>query len=71
MTNLLVENELNKLQTFNSGFFISQIFFHNDAAQLYLIFQPIYKIFTTFSGIIDRISEWKSKGLPDKKFMCA
>ena len=45
--------------------------FFNDWTQLHLIFQPIYKTITTFSGIIDPISEWESKGLSNEKFMCA
>ena len=35
---LLVENELKKLQTFNSSLFIGQNYFFNDGTQLYLIF---------------------------------
>ena len=51
---VLVENEL---QTFGSSLFIGQNYFNNDGAQFYLIFQPIYKSITTFSGLIDTISE--------------
>ena len=52
---LLVENELIKLQTFNSCLFIGQSYFNNDGAQLFLIFQPIYKTISTFSGLSDTI----------------
>ena len=60
---VLVENELQKLQTFDSIFFYwSQSYFNNHGAQLYLILQPIYKTITTFPGLPDTISEWESKG---------
>ena len=65
---LLVENEFKKLQTFDSSLFIGQSYFNNDGAQLYLIFHPIYKSITTFSGLPDTISEWESKGLSNKTF---
>ena len=65
---VLVENELKKLQTFDLSLFIGQSYLNNDGAQLYLIFQPIYKTITTFSGLKDTISEWESKGLSNGKF---
>ena len=46
---VLVENELKKLKTFDSSLFIGE-------AHLHLIFQPIYKIITAFSGLLN-ISE--------------
>ena len=39
---VLVENEFKKLQKFGPSLFIGQ--FNNDAAQNYLIFQPLYYI---------------------------
>ena len=57
-----------KLQRFDSSFFTGQNYFNNDGAQLYLIFQPIYKTITTFSGLKYTISLWESKGLSNKKF---
>ena len=54
---LLTENELKKLQTFDRSIFIGQNYFNNDGAQLYLIFQSIYKTIATFSGLKDTISE--------------
>ena len=42
---------------------------HLVGAQLYLIFQPIYKTITAFSGLPDTISEWEFKGLPNEKIM--
>ena len=57
---LLVENKFKKLWTFDSGLFIDQSYFNNDGShdglQNYLIFQPIYKNITTFSGLLDIIS---------------
>ena len=44
-----------------------QNYFNNDGAQLYLIFQPIYKNITTFSGLSNIISEWESKRLSNEK----
>ena len=55
------------IQVFVAG----QNYFNNDGTQLYVIFQPIYKTVTTFSGLIDKISEWESKGLSNDKFACA
>ena len=59
---LLVENELNKLKTFDSSYFISKSHFEEDGTQNYLVFQPIVRY---FKMIIDTnyISSWKSKGL--------
>ena len=36
---LLVENELNKLKTFDSGYFIGKNYFEEDGTQNYLGFQ--------------------------------
>ena len=41
---LLVENELNKLKTSDSGYFIGKSHFGEDGAQNYLVFQPMYDI---------------------------
>ena len=60
---LLLENEFENLQTFDSSLLIGQSYFNNDGAQPYLIFQPIYKTIITFSGLQHTISEWESKGL--------
>ena len=40
---LLVENELNTLKTFDSGYFIGKNYFENDGTQNYLVFQPMNK----------------------------
>ena len=46
-----------KLQTYYLSLFIGQSYFNNDGAQIYLIFQAIYKTVTTFSGLTYSISE--------------
>ena len=46
---LLIENELNKLKTFDSDYFIGKTHFEEDGTQNYLIFQPIYRYFKVFS----------------------
>ena len=43
--NLLVENELNKLKTFHSSYFIGE-----DGTQNYLAFQPINRCFKETTG---------------------
>ena len=42
---VLVENELNKLKTFDSGYFIGKSHFEEDGVQNYLVFQPLNKYF--------------------------
>ena len=39
----LVENELNKLKTFDSSYFIGESHFEEDVTQNYLVFQPIIR----------------------------
>ena len=61
--NLLVKNELTKLHTFDSNYFIGKSHFEEDGTQNYLVFQPINKYFKVITNS-DYISLWKSKGLP-------
>ena len=42
---LIVKNELNKLKTFDSGYFIGKSHFEEDGTQNYLVFQPIFRYF--------------------------
>ena len=56
------------MQTFDYSLFIDRRYFNNDGAQLYLIFEAIYKFVTTFSGLPNIISEWESKRLSNGKF---
>ena len=57
----LVENELNKLKTFDSSYFIGKSHFEEDGTQNYLVFQPINKYFKVITNT-DYVSSWKSKG---------
>ena len=60
-------NELKKLKTFVSSYFIGKSDFEEDGTQNYLVFQPMYRCFQRVSGVSsgNYISFWKSKGLSD------
>ena len=62
---LLVENELNKLKTFDLSYFIVKNYFEEDGSQNYLVFQPISSYFKIIANT-KFISSWKSDGLSDK-----
>ena len=51
------QDKMVKLQTYDLSLFIGQGYFINDGSQNYLVFQPIYKTITTFSGLPLAISE--------------
>ena len=53
---------MNKLKTFDSGYFIGKSHFEEDGTQNYLVFQPMYRYFKMITNT-DYISSWKSKGL--------
>ena len=59
---LLVENELNKLKTFDSSYFTGKSHFDEDGTQNYSVFQPIKKYFKVITNT-DYVSSWKSKVL--------
>ena len=59
---LLVQNELNKLKTFDSSCFIGKSHFEEDGTQNYLVFQPMYIYFKRITNA-DYISSWISEGL--------
>ena len=61
---LLIENELNKLKTFDSSYFISKSHF-GIITQNYLVFQPIIRYFKVnmIITVADYVLSWKSKGL--------
>ena len=61
---LLVEIELNKLKTFDSGYFIRKSHFEEDGTQNYLVFQPMYRYFKF--GNSDYVLSCKSKGLSNE-----
>ena len=60
--NLLVENELKKLKTFDSSYFIGKSHFEEDGTQNYLVFQPLNKYFKLITNTSSILS-WQSKGL--------
>ena len=60
--NLLVENELKKLKTLDSIYFIGKSHFEEDGTENYLVFQSINRSFKVFVNT-DYVSSWKSKGL--------
>ena len=57
-----IENELKKVKTFDSIYFIGKSHFEEDGTQNYLVFQPLNKYFKVISNT-DYVSSWKSKGL--------
>ena len=66
--NLLVENELNKLKTFESSYFRGKYDFDVDGTQNCHIFQPISKYLkVAYVNDINYILSWKSRGLNDIK----
>ena len=56
--NLLVENELKKLEAFYSSYFISKSHLEEDGTQNYLVFQPINRYFKVIANT-DYVSSWK------------
>ena len=62
---LLIENELNKLKTFDSDYLIGKSHFGEERTQNYSVFQPMHRCFKTVTNT-DYISSWKSKGLSDE-----
>ena len=64
---LLVENELNKLKTFDSSYFTGKSHFGEDDTQNYLVFPPMYRYFEMITNT-DYISSWKSKGVSAESF---
>ena len=59
---LLVENQMNKLKTFDSSYLIGKSYFEEDGTKNYLVFQPINKYFKVITNT-DYVSSWKSIGL--------
>ena len=48
--NILIKNELNKLKTFDSNYFVGKSHFEEDGTQKYLVFQPINKYFKVITS---------------------
>ena len=59
---ILVENEFNKLKTFDSSYFIGKSHFDEYGTRNYLVFQPMYRYFKMITNT-NHVSSWKSKGL--------
>ena len=58
---------MNKLKTFDSGYFIGKSHFQEDRTQNYLVFQPMYRYFGLIPNTSNILS-WQSKGLSNEKF---
>ena len=56
---------MNKLKTFDSGYFIGKSHFEEDGTQNYLVFQPIIRYFkiNTIINVADYVLSCQSKGL--------
>ena len=72
---VLVENELKKLQTFDSkkfenykNNFRGKSHFEEDDTQNYVVFQPMHRYFKRVAGVCsgNYIYIWKSKGFSDE-----
>ena len=63
---VLVENELEILETFDSIYLCGKSYFEDDGTQNYTVFQTTCKYFKTVSNTNDHILSWKSKGLSDE-----
>ena len=63
---LLVENELNKLKTFDSSYYNGKSYFEEDGTPNYLIFQPLNKYFKVGDGNLYYVLSWTSKGLSNE-----
>ena len=48
--NVIIKNQLNKLKTFDSSYFIGKSHFEEDSTQNYLVFQPINKYFKVITN---------------------
>ena len=60
---LIIENELKKLETFDSIYFCGKSLFEDDGTQNRLVFQPMHIYFRT-AGVNDsNILSWNPKGL--------
>ena len=65
---LLVETELKKLEKFDAAYFRGKNYFDDDGVQNYLVSQPRYRYFKTFTeNNFIFISSWESKGMSNKK----
>ena len=59
---MLIEIELNKLETFDSSYFTGKSHFEENCTQHYLVFQPLNNFFKLITNTLSILS-WQSKGL--------
>ena len=66
---LLIENELKKVQKFDSSCFRGKSHFEKDGTQNYLVFQSMYRHFKRVAGVgnANYIYFWKPKGFSNEK----
>ena len=62
---LFVEDELKKLKTFDSSYFIGKSHFEEEGVQNYLVVQPMNKYFKLMTNTLHILS-WQSKGLSNE-----
>ena len=63
---ILVENELNKLKTFDSNYYNGKSYFEEDGTPNYLIFQPLNKYLKVGDDNLYYVLSWTSKGLSNE-----
>ena len=63
---MFVENELKKLETFDSVYFCGKSHFEDDGTQTWLVSQPIQRYFKAIIASNRNFLSWKSKGLSDE-----
>ena len=63
-----LENNIKKLQIFDSSYFRGKSHFEEDGTQKYIVFQPIIRYFRIIANT-KYISSWKSKGLSDESII--
>ena len=58
------ENNIKKLQTFDSSYFRGENYFDQDVTQNYLVFLPIFRYFkiNTISNFTNYVLSWQSRG---------
>ena len=61
---VLVQNELDKLKTFDSSYFNGKSYFEEDGRPNYLVFQPLHKYFKVNNN--NSVLSWTSKGLSNE-----
>ena len=59
---LLLQNELNQLETFDPRYFFGKSLFEEDGTQNYFVFQSLNKYFKLITNTLSILS-WQSKGL--------